>query len=109
MSEIGRSRPIPCRKRMASRKLLLPDAFAPTRRVSGESSTDSSVKLLKSLNRIERNMDGVFDSPRGPSPGADPTVPGVAQRSFVRRVMLPEELDASALQDVAPPPYHSGR
>ena len=46
----------PCRNRIASRKLLFPDALAPTSSVKGATSTSSSTKLLKSLRRIRFNM-----------------------------------------------------
>src|SRR6185295_13441671 len=46
----------PWRNRIASSRLLFPDAFAPTSRVNGASSTCSSAKLLKSTRRIRFSM-----------------------------------------------------
>ncbi len=47
---------MPCRKRKASRILLFPLAFAPTRTLNGPRCSVSSSKFLKLTNRIEAIM-----------------------------------------------------
>src|SRR3954471_14737515 len=51
-----RSKLIPCKNRIPLRKLLFPEAFAPTSSVKGATSTSSSTKLLKSWRRIRFSM-----------------------------------------------------